>query len=65
MDANSKVTVIGAGLMGHALALVHAAGGHQVKMQDVSEAQLKRGVELIASALQTMVDAGAIDAAHR
>lgn len=65
MDANSKVTVIGAGLMGHALALVHAAGGHQVKMQDVSEAQLKRGVELIASALQTMVDAGAIDAAER
>ena len=64
MDASGRVTLIGAGLLGHALALVHAAGGHQVKMQDISEKQLGIGVGLIESALATMVDAGAIDAAE-
>lgn len=65
MDANAKVTLVGAGLLGHALALVHAAGGHQVKMQDISEKQLEVGVGLIESALSTMVDAGAITAAEK
>lgn len=65
MDANGKVTLIGAGLLGHALALVHAAGGHQVKMQDISEKQLEIGVGLIESALGTMVDAGAIDTTEK
>jgi 3-hydroxybutyryl-CoA dehydrogenase len=65
MDANGKVTLIGAGLLGHALALVHAAGGHQVKMQDISEKQLEIGVGLIDSALATMVDAGAVDTAEK
>jgi 3-hydroxybutyryl-CoA dehydrogenase len=65
MDTNGKVTLIGAGLLGHALALVHAAGGHQVKMQDISEKQLEIGVGLIDSALATMVDAGAIDASEK
>jgi 3-hydroxybutyryl-CoA dehydrogenase len=62
MDAGGKVTLIGAGLLGHALALVHAAGGHRVKMQDISEKQLEIGMGLIESALGTMVDAGALDA---
>lgn len=65
MDANAKVTLIGAGLLGHALALVHAAGGHRVKMQDISEKQLEIGVGLIESALSTMVDAGAVDTAEK
>jgi 3-hydroxybutyryl-CoA dehydrogenase len=65
MDANGKVTLIGAGLLGHALALVHAAGGHQVKMQDISEKQLEIGVGLIDSALGTMVDAGVVDVAEK
>ena len=65
MDANGKVTLIGAGLLGHALALVHAAGGHQVKMQDISEKQLEIGVGLIERALGTMVDAGAIDTTEK
>jgi 3-hydroxybutyryl-CoA dehydrogenase len=61
MDAGGKVTLIGAGLLGHALALVHAVGGHQVKMQDISEKQLDIGMGLIESALGTMIDAGAMD----
>lgn len=65
MDANGKVTLIGAGLLGHALALVHAAGGHRVKMQDINEKQLEIGIGLIGSALRTMVDAGTIEAAER
>ncbi|MBM85489.1 MAG: 3-hydroxyacyl-CoA dehydrogenase [Rhodospirillaceae bacterium] len=60
MDRNVKVTLIGAGLMGHALALVHAIGGHQVRIQDASSSQLDKSVELINSALGTMVDSGVV-----
>ena len=31
MNKNIEVAVIGAGLMGHGLALVHTMGGHKVK----------------------------------
>ena len=30
----AEVAVVGAGLMGHALALVFALGGHQVRLTD-------------------------------
>ena len=36
MNKNIEVALIGDGLMGHGLALVHAMGGHKVKMQDIS-----------------------------
>ena len=36
LEGIEKIAVIGAGLMGHGLALVHAMGGHKVKMQDIS-----------------------------
>jgi 3-hydroxyacyl-CoA dehydrogenase len=39
-----NVGVIGAGLMGHALTLVHAIGGCQIKMQDISSRQLSIGM---------------------
>ena len=61
MNKNIEVAVIGAGLMGHGLALVHAMGGHKVKMQDISKEQLEAGVALIASALDTLVDAGVLE----
>ena len=41
MEQFKSVAVIGAGLMGHALALVHAIGGCQIKMQDVNAEQLR------------------------
>ena len=53
MDKGVEVAVIGAGLMGHGLALVHAMGGCTVKMQDISKDQLESGVGLIANALDT------------
>lgn len=60
MDNTAKVALIGAGLMGHGLALVHAMAGHPVRMTDISESQLATGMDLIGSALETMVAAGTI-----
>ena len=65
MEQFKKVAVIGAGLMGHALALVHAIGGCQIKMQDVNAKQLEVGMGLVESALDTMILAGAIDDKNR
>jgi 3-hydroxybutyryl-CoA dehydrogenase len=59
----ATVGVIGAGTMGHALALVHALGGMQVRLQDSSEAALARAPGLIDSALATLVEAEAVTAA--
>ena len=52
-----NVGVIGAGLMGHALTLVHAVGGCQIKMQDISSKQLSIGMGLIENALDTLISA--------
>lgn len=60
MSKIETVAVIGAGLMGHALSLVHAIGGCQVKMQDIDKKQLDSGLSLISSALDTMINAGNI-----
>ncbi len=54
------VAVLGAGLMGHALALVHALGGTRVAMQDVVPAALAKAPGLIAAALATLVEAGEV-----
>ena len=61
MDENAKVAVVGAGLMGHGLALVHAAGGHRVTLQDISGSQLHAAMGLIENALKTLADGGALD----
>ena len=57
--AFETVAVLGAGTMGHALALVHALAGCTVKLQDTSAAALNRAPTLIASALDTLVEAEA------
>ncbi|MCR9177035.1 MAG: 3-hydroxyacyl-CoA dehydrogenase family protein [Alphaproteobacteria bacterium] len=59
---NGRVAMIGAGLMGHGLALVHAAGGCSVKITDLSAEKLASGMGLIESALGTMVEADALAA---
>ena len=46
--------------MGHALAIVHALGGCNVIMQDLKDIQITKGLQLIDSALETLVDAGTI-----
>lgn len=58
----TEVAVVGAGLMGHALALVFALGGHQVRLTDNSVETLERAPGLMATALATLTDAGEVDA---
>ncbi len=53
-----RVAVIGAGTMGHALALVFALGGHEVRLTDSSMATLDRAGPLMEKALATLVEAG-------
>ena len=57
------VAVLGAGIMGHALALVHALGGCRIALQDVSTAARAKAPELIDAALDTLVGGGEIDRA--
>jgi 3-hydroxybutyryl-CoA dehydrogenase len=57
----ANVAVIGAGLMGHALALVFALGGHQVRLTDNNPETLQRAPGLMATALATLSAAGEAD----
>ncbi|HEY4045216.1 MAG TPA: 3-hydroxyacyl-CoA dehydrogenase family protein [Rhodopila sp.] len=57
----AEVAVVGAGLMGHALALVFALGGHQVRLTDNSAEALARAPGLMATALATLAEAGEAD----
>ena len=54
----TDVAVVGAGLMGHALALVFALGGHQVRLTDNNPDTLARAPALMATALATLAEAG-------
>ena len=47
----TEVAVVGAGLMGHALALVFALGDHQVRLTDSNAETLERAPGLMATAL--------------
>jgi len=58
----TEVAVVGAGLMGHGLALVFALGGHQVRLTDNNPETLQRAPGLMATALATLVEAGEVDA---
>ncbi len=58
-----QVGIIGAGTMGHALALVHALGGCTVRLQDISVETLNKAPGLIKAACRTLVDTGDMDAA--
>jgi 3-hydroxybutyryl-CoA dehydrogenase len=57
----AEVAVVGAGLMGHALALVFALGGHQVRLTDTNTEALARAPGLMATALATLAEAGEAD----
>ncbi len=57
-----RVAVLGAGVMGHALALVFALGGHKVRLTDNDPATLERAGALMERALATLREAGEVDA---
>ena len=58
----TEIAVVGAGLMGHALALVFALGGHQVRLTDSNAETLEHAPGLMATALATLAEAGEVDA---
>lgn len=60
-----KVAVIGAGLMGHGLATVFAAGGHSVVLHDVSAQALTSAITLIQSAIAMLAEAGFVRTKER
>ncbi len=57
----TDVAVVGAGLMGHALALVFAIGGHRVRLTDNNPDTLARAPGLMATALATLAEAGEVE----
>ena len=62
-ELGMDVAILGAGTMGHALALVYALGGHQVRVTDNDTATLDRAGGLMETALATLRDAGEADGA--
>lgn len=65
MSGFASVAVVGAGTMGHALALVHALAGAEVRLTDDDPAALARAPALVASALDGLIEAGAVGEAMR
>ncbi len=61
-DWIKRVLVVGAGTMGHSIALVFAQGGYEVDLVDLDGDILNKSLKLIQSNLQTMKDAKMIDA---
>lgn len=57
-----KVGVVGAGTMGNGIAQVFAASGFPVRMRDVGQAQLDRGVSTIEKSLGKFVEKGKLSA---
>lgn len=55
-----EIANIGAGTMGHAIALQFAMNGYNVKVYDRQQTGLQRGEELIRHDLKTFMDAGMI-----
>jgi 3-hydroxybutyryl-CoA dehydrogenase len=56
----ARVAILGAGTMGHALALVFALGGHQVRLTDSNPATLERAGGLMETALATLAKYGEV-----
>jgi 3-hydroxybutyryl-CoA dehydrogenase len=65
MAGFQRVAILGAGTMGHALALVHALAGCAVRLQDIQTEMLDRAPQLIAQAFDTLVEGGIVPAETR
>jgi 3-hydroxybutyryl-CoA dehydrogenase len=61
----SEIAIVGAGTMGHAIALVYMLGGHRVRLTDSNAATLARAPALMATALETLTEAGEVNPAMR
>jgi 3-hydroxybutyryl-CoA dehydrogenase len=63
-SGNERIAVIGAGLMGHGIAQVFLAAGHEVSLQDVNVDCLERSPQNIRSNLALLAEGGLVDAAN-
>ena len=63
-DTAERLTVIGAGTMGHGIAQVCAQAGFEVRLFDVAEAPLEKGLAGIRGMLDKAVAKGRADAAE-
>jgi 3-hydroxybutyryl-CoA dehydrogenase len=59
----TRVSVIGAGLMGHALALVYALGGHEVGLHDSEPGRVASAIDRARATAAPLLAAGQTDAA--
>jgi 3-hydroxybutyryl-CoA dehydrogenase len=60
-DAVASVGVVGAGLMGAGIAQVAAQAGYQVRLYDVDDTSLERGMGAVAASVDRLADKGTID----
>ena len=59
-----RVAILGAGTMGHALALVYALGGHEVRLTDSSMSTLDKAGALMEAALASLVVNEEVEESH-
>src|SRR5437868_1319443 len=57
-----RIAVIGAGLMGHGIAIDFARAGFEVSLYDIDEVKLQAGRQNIAASLARLQTMGLIDA---
>lgn len=62
MSTFKHVSILGAGLLGHGIAVAHAVGGCPVKLFDISAVALEAAKAQIAGALDTLVDSKVLTA---
>ena len=65
IEGVSKVGVVGAGTMGAGVAQVLAAAGYPVRLRDIGDAPLGRGMGAIKKSLERLVARGKLTAEGR
>jgi len=61
----TEIAVVGAGLMGHALALVFGLGGHKARLTDNNPDTLAKAQDLMGTALATLAEVNEPTAASK
>jgi len=61
VDDIQRIGIVGAGLMGHGIALQFALGGYDVRLNDVSEESLARALDNIKTTLATLKEMGLVE----
>ena len=63
MNSNTigSIGVIGAGLMGHSIAMNFAAGGHEVVLVDTTDENLRMAMKNVSATLGVLQEQGLVD----